>query len=114
MVSPSQNPPFAIVLMLATCSGAKPGASSITTRPLGNSMYRVLAGSRSRQALAGAASMISCADLCLGGWAPSAAMAGAAMRVATAKASRAWRMAGILGESGKHSRRTPGVPQPVG
>jgi len=36
------------------------------------------------------------------------------MMAATAKASRAWRMAVILGESGKHSRRAPRVPQPSG
>src|SRR3984957_14385732 len=37
------------VLMLATCSGAKRGANSMTTRPRGNSTYSVLSGSSGRQ-----------------------------------------------------------------
>src|SRR5450432_3426670 len=37
------------VLMLATCSGAKRGANSMTTRPPGNSTYSVLSGSSGRQ-----------------------------------------------------------------
>src|ERR1700679_4034040 len=35
--------------MLATCRGAKRGASSMTTRPPGNSTYSVLSGSSGRQ-----------------------------------------------------------------
>src|SRR5580692_3167490 len=35
--------------MLFTCSGAKAGASSMTTRPAGSSTYRVLLMSRGRQ-----------------------------------------------------------------
>src|ERR1700691_6084205 len=38
-----------MLLMLATCSGAKAGASSMTTRPEGRSTYRVLFGSSGRQ-----------------------------------------------------------------
>src|SRR5277367_5695091 len=40
------------VLILATCNGAKRGASSMTTRPRGNSTYRVFCGSSGRQSAA--------------------------------------------------------------
>src|SRR5450631_3751143 len=47
------------VLILATCSGAKLGASSITTRPPGNSTYSVLLGSSGRQSAGVDAARIS-------------------------------------------------------
>src|ERR1700689_364997 len=46
---PLKYPARARVLMLATCSGANAGASSMTTRPAGNSTYKVFSGSRGRQ-----------------------------------------------------------------
>src|ERR1700729_224972 len=46
---PLKYPARVKVLMLATCSGAKAGASSMTTRPAGNSTYRVFSGSNGRQ-----------------------------------------------------------------
>src|ERR1700676_4896653 len=49
MDSESKYRARARVLMLATCSGAKRGANSITTRPPGNSTYSVLSGSSARQ-----------------------------------------------------------------
>ena len=49
MDSPSKYRARVRVLMLATCSGAKRGANSITTRPPGNSTYSVLSGSSGRQ-----------------------------------------------------------------
>src|SRR6267142_1538124 len=49
MDSPSKYLARASVLMLATCSGAKRGVNSMTTRPPGNSTYRVLSGSSGRQ-----------------------------------------------------------------
>src|ERR1700674_4114880 len=47
--SPLKYPARVNVLMLATCSGAKAGANSMTTRPPGNSTYRVFSGSSGRQ-----------------------------------------------------------------
>src|ERR1700722_7785995 len=49
MDSPSKYLLRASVLMLTTCSGAKRGANSMTTRPPGNSTYSVLSGSSGRQ-----------------------------------------------------------------
>src|SRR5277367_5550580 len=46
---PLKYPARARVLMLATCSGAKAGANSMTTRPAGNSTYKVFSGSNGRQ-----------------------------------------------------------------
>src|ERR1700722_13690316 len=46
---PLKYPERAKVLMLATCSGANAGANSITTRPVGNSTYKVFSGSNGRQ-----------------------------------------------------------------
>src|SRR5688572_6284794 len=48
--------------MLSTCAGAKPGDSSITTRPDARSRYSVLAGSSARQSAGWVASRISCID----------------------------------------------------
>src|SRR5262245_43749773 len=59
MLVPSQKCSRASVRMLATCSGAKRGASSMITTPPATAMYSRLAGSGVRHALAGAASMIS-------------------------------------------------------
>src|SRR5690606_26377914 len=77
------------VRMLATCSGAKSGASSITTRPAASSMYRVLAGSGRRQSVGREASSSSC--VVLGRSAPAsaagAAAAAAAMVPAVAQSS---------------------------
>ncbi len=47
--SPLKYPARAKVLMLATCSGAYAGANSMTTRPVGNSTYKVFSGSNGRQ-----------------------------------------------------------------
>src|ERR1700675_5033920 len=47
--SPLKYPARVNVLMLATCSGAKTGANSMTTRPRGNSTYKVFEGSRGGQ-----------------------------------------------------------------
>src|SRR5277367_6295655 len=46
---PLKYPARVKVLMLATCSGAKAGANSMTTRPEGNSTYKVFSGSNGRQ-----------------------------------------------------------------
>src|ERR1700727_723393 len=46
---PLKYPERARVLMLATCSGANSGANSMTTRPVGNSTYKVFSGSNARQ-----------------------------------------------------------------
>src|ERR1700683_5386096 len=46
---PVKYPARVRVLMLATCSGANAGANSMTTRPVGNSTYRVFSGSNGRQ-----------------------------------------------------------------
>src|ERR1700722_20374079 len=46
---PLKYPARVKVLMLATCSGANAGASSMTTRPAGNSTYKVFSGSNGRQ-----------------------------------------------------------------
>src|SRR3984885_13619237 len=46
---PLKYPARVKVLMLATCNGANAGASSMTTRPVGNSTYKVFSGSNGRQ-----------------------------------------------------------------
>src|SRR5450631_2972711 len=50
--SPLKYPARVNVLILTTCSGAKAGANSMTTRPLGNSTYKVFSGSGGRQSAA--------------------------------------------------------------
>src|SRR5882757_1836837 len=57
--NPSKCRARASVLMLATCSGAKLGVNSMTTRPPGNSTYRVLSGSSGRQSAGPAAARTS-------------------------------------------------------
>src|SRR5690606_9246359 len=62
MLRPSQKCPRASARMLATCSGAKRGASSITTRPPGRSMYSRFSGSGVRQSEGADASSSCCGD----------------------------------------------------
>src|SRR5690606_16842470 len=76
MPRPSQKCPRASARMFATCSGAKRGASSITTRPPGMSMYSRLSGFGVRQSEGADASSSCCGDC---GGASSAAAAGAAV-----------------------------------
>ena len=93
MASPFQKPSRASVRMLATCSGAKPGASSITTRPPGTSMYSVLAGSSVRQSASGEASRISLALRYFGG--SAACAAGRANRQASSRGVRRMDVPGL-------------------
>src|SRR5260370_18336054 len=67
--SPSKYRARASVLMLATCRGATRGVNSMTTRPSGNSTYRVLSGSSGRQSAGLAAAKTSGI---LGPWAAGA------------------------------------------
>src|SRR3546814_7230783 len=82
--------------MLATCSGANAGASSITTRPPGSVMYRVSAGSSVRQSEGCDAARSSAGDF--GAGVPSAAAD--AVLVASAKARATGRTrAGDIGRA---------------
>src|SRR5690349_12090987 len=104
--------------MLATCSGAKRGASSITTRPAGTCMYSTFAGSGVRQSAGAEASSSSFAVF---GFAWSAGLS-SAMAVAQAAASARARhrrgrcaaadgwagdMAGSVAEVRRFCRRPP-------
>ncbi|MNT31678.1 hypothetical protein D3C72_1675240 [compost metagenome] len=73
--------------MLATCFGAKSGASSITTRPAGMSRYRVLSGSSGRQS-DGFEALITSAKVALAGSSAGALIwTGAAWAVSCARPS---------------------------
>ena len=73
--------------MFAACKGAKPGASSITTRPLGKSRYSVLAGSSGRQSAGVDAARMSAIALEWAGLGLSAATSAAcAIKVQPARA----------------------------
>src|ERR1700756_3804964 len=81
--------------MLAMFFGAKSGASSITTRPAGSSMYSVLSGSSGRQSDGLEALMISPT---VGLLAASAASAGEAASAASARIRHAFKgRGGVVG-----------------
>ena len=72
--------------MLATCAGAKAGASSISTRPPARSRYSVFLGSGVRQSPGLEASRMSCIERGLGAVAEASWLAACAADKATSNA----------------------------
>src|SRR5580698_5299842 len=89
--------------MFATCFGATRGASSITTRPPGSSMYSVLSGSGERQSCAGepdnsSGTVTGFATALDGTYRPSAIERAAAVYLIIVMPGRGWLSVDAIGE----------------